>query len=111
MGAQGLDISTDEDDYRPATTGTGTEWLQKMKDEFGPISSAPAATAVLDFEKPLVELDRRIREVRFVLPRAAGCRSAGLQSILKCTLISPAGSVARSDSSCCKHATLTIRRP
>jgi hypothetical protein len=37
-----------------------------MKAEFDPMHSAPAATAVLDFEKPLVELDRRIREV--------GCR-------------------------------------
>lgn len=42
---------------------TGDAWFKHMKSEFDPVSSAPPATAVLDFEKPLVELDRRIREV------------------------------------------------
>lgn len=41
----------------------GDAWFKHMKSEFDPVSSAPPATAVLDFEKPLVELDRRIREV------------------------------------------------
>jgi hypothetical protein len=35
-----------------------------MKQEFGPIKHAPSSIAVLDFEKPLVELDKRIQEVR-----------------------------------------------
>lgn len=42
----------------------GKEWFDDMKAEFGPIRHAPASTAVLDFEKSLVELDRRILEVR-----------------------------------------------
>lgn len=44
----------------------GDAWFKHLKSEFDPVSSAPPATAVLDFEKPLVELDRRIREVRQV---------------------------------------------
>lgn len=46
---------------------SGEAWFQHMKAEFDPVSSAPPTTAVLDFEKPLVELDRRIREVRVVV--------------------------------------------
>lgn len=44
-----------------------SEWYAHMKAEFDPVSSAPPTTAVLDFEKPLVELDRRIREVRSIV--------------------------------------------
>jgi hypothetical protein len=46
---------------------SASEWYAHMKAEFGPVSSAPPTTAVLDFEKPLVELDRRIREVRSIV--------------------------------------------
>jgi hypothetical protein len=46
---------------------SASEWYSHMKAEFGPVSSAPPTTAVLDFEKPLVELDRRIREVRSIV--------------------------------------------
>lgn len=44
-----------------------SEWYAHMKAEFDPVTSAPPTTAVLDFEKPLVELDRRIREVRSIV--------------------------------------------
>jgi len=42
----------------------GREWLQSILAKFGPITETPGTTAVLDFEKPLLELDNRITEVR-----------------------------------------------
>jgi acetyl-CoA carboxylase carboxyl transferase subunit alpha len=44
----------------------GREWMQTMLARFGPLAEKPENTAVLDFEKPLVELDNRIKEVRKV---------------------------------------------
>ena len=41
----------------------GREWLQTMLSRFGPVAEKAENTAVLDFEKPLVELDNRIKEV------------------------------------------------
>ena len=41
----------------------GREWLQTILSRFGPITEKAQNTAVLDFEKPLVELDNRIKEV------------------------------------------------
>lgn len=41
----------------------GREWMQTMLSRFGPIAEKAENTAVLDFEKPLVELDNRIKEV------------------------------------------------
>lgn len=41
----------------------GREWLQMLLSRFGPIRQAPQNAHVLDFEKPLVELDNRIKEV------------------------------------------------
>ncbi len=41
----------------------GREWLQTFLSRFGPITQKAENTAVLDFEKPLVELDNRITEV------------------------------------------------
>ena len=41
----------------------GREWLQTILSRFGPITQKAENTAVLDFEKPLVELDNRIKEV------------------------------------------------
>lgn len=40
------------------------EWLQSILSRFGPVKEKASNTTVLDFEKPLVELDNRIREVR-----------------------------------------------
>ncbi|GMH40463.1 hypothetical protein BSKO_08367 [Bryopsis sp. KO-2023] len=44
----------------------GREWLQQLLSKFGPITDRSPNTFVLDFEKPLVELDNRIKEVRKV---------------------------------------------
>lgn len=41
----------------------GKEWLQSILSRFGPVKERAANTTVLDFEKPLVELDNRIKEV------------------------------------------------
>jgi len=42
----------------------GREWLQSILSRFGPVRERASNTTVLDFEKPLVELDNRIKEVR-----------------------------------------------
>jgi len=42
----------------------GREWLQSILSRFGPVKEKASNTTVLDFEKPLVELDNRIKEVR-----------------------------------------------
>jgi hypothetical protein len=42
----------------------GREWLQSILSRFGPVKERASNTTVLDFEKPLVELDNRIKEVR-----------------------------------------------
>ena len=46
----------------------GREWLQTLLSRFGPITQKAENTAVLDFEKPLVELDNRIKEVPLAAP-------------------------------------------
>lgn len=45
----------------------GNEWLQTILSRFGPIKEKASNTTVLDFEKPLVELDNRIKEVGYRL--------------------------------------------
>lgn len=45
----------------------GREWLQQLLSKFGPITEKAMNTHVLDFEKPLVELDNRIKEVYILL--------------------------------------------
>ena len=47
-------------------TRGGREWLQSFFSKFGPVQKKSENLAVLDFEKPLVELDMRILEVRKV---------------------------------------------
>mmetsp|Transcript_22619 Transcript_22619/g.70223 ORF Transcript_22619/g.70223 Transcript_22619/m.70223 type:complete len:358 (-) Transcript_22619:33-1106(-) len=42
------------------------EWFSSFVKRFNPIADKPEKPAVLDFEKPLVELDTRINEVRKV---------------------------------------------
>lgn len=44
----------------------GREWLQSILSRFGPVKEKASNTTILDFEKPLVELDNRIKEVRTV---------------------------------------------
>lgn len=46
----------------PGSQG-GREWLQSILSRFGPVKEKASNTTVLDFEKPLVELDNRIKEV------------------------------------------------
>ena len=41
----------------------GREWLETILSRFGPVKERAAAVTTLDFEKPLVELDKRIKEV------------------------------------------------
>lgn len=43
--------------------GGGREWFQQLLSKFGPMTDRSPNTFVLDFEKPLVELDNRIKEV------------------------------------------------
>lgn len=50
-----------------AEPSVGREWLQTLLSRFGPITQKAQNTAVLDFEKPLVELDNRIKEVTKIL--------------------------------------------
>jgi hypothetical protein len=45
----------------------GKEWFQTILSRFGPIKTQPPTVSTLEFEKPLLELDKRIREVE--LPR------------------------------------------
>ncbi|GLC37743.1 Chromatin assembly factor 1 subunit p50 [Pleodorina starrii] len=44
----------------------GREWLGTILSRFGPVKDKSQNTAVLEFEKPLLELDKRIKEVRKV---------------------------------------------
>jgi hypothetical protein len=41
----------------------GREWLGTILSRFGPIKERAQTVTVLDFEKPLIELDKRIQEV------------------------------------------------
>lgn len=52
----------------------GREWLQTLLSRFGPMTERAQNTAVLDFEKPLVELDNRINQVSG--PRSQSARLA-----------------------------------
>ncbi len=45
------------------TRQAGREWLQGLLSRFGPMNDKASNAYVLDFEKPLVELDNRIKEV------------------------------------------------
>jgi acetyl-CoA carboxylase carboxyl transferase subunit alpha len=39
------------------------EWLDTILSRFGPVKAKTQSPTVLDFEKPLLELDKRIKEV------------------------------------------------
>jgi acetyl-CoA carboxylase carboxyl transferase subunit alpha len=41
----------------------GREWLETILSRFGPIRDRAQTVTTLDFEKPLLELDKRIKEV------------------------------------------------
>lgn len=46
--------------YRASTV----PFTQQLKDEFGPLKGRAKKVAILDFERPLIELDKKIAEVR-----------------------------------------------
>lgn len=56
--------ATPPDVPKPRGRQGGREWLQSILSRFGPVKEKASNTTVLDFEKPLVELDNRIKEVR-----------------------------------------------
>ena len=63
--AKGKSEPPDVPKARPkAVQQGGHEWLQTILSRFGPVKERASNTTVLDFEKPLVELDNRIKEVR-----------------------------------------------
>ena len=50
----------------------GREWLATILSRFGPVKDKAQNTATLEFEKPLLELDKRIREVSVGVPHKLG---------------------------------------
>eukprot|EP00210_Caulerpa_lentillifera_P001380 g1327.t2 len=57
--------------YRPDVpkdrrAGRGGDWLKRLFSRFTPLSDRSKTSLVLDFEKPLINLDNRIKEVRRV---------------------------------------------
>lgn len=46
-----------------AAQQVGKEWLETILSRFGPATDKAQNITTLDFEKPLLELDRRIKEV------------------------------------------------
>lgn len=49
----------------------GREWLESILSRFGPATDRPSNPTTLDFEKPLLELDKRIKEARVQRRRVA----------------------------------------
>lgn len=56
--------------------------MEMKRKDFDPIYKSPAATAVLDFEKPLMDLDARINEVHVPLTRKC-CIAVALTRALR----------------------------
>jgi len=56
----------------------GREWLDTFLARFGPVRDKAMQPTTLDFEKPLLELDKRIKEARPARPAAA--RAAPLEA-------------------------------
>lgn len=52
----------------------GREWLETILSRFGPATDRAQNITTLDFEKPLLELDKRIKEVRVQEMRALSRR-------------------------------------
>ncbi|MEW5312704.1 MAG: hypothetical protein WDW38_004318 [Sanguina aurantia] len=64
MGAMGRFIPPDAP--KEGVIQGGREWMETILSRFGPVRDRAQNTTTLDFEKPLVELDKRIKEVRKV---------------------------------------------
>jgi hypothetical protein len=60
VGAFGRAASSDE----PSTRAFGGPFLESLLSRFGPTTDRAPNLTTLDFEKPLLELDKRIKEVR-----------------------------------------------
>jgi hypothetical protein len=55
----------------------GKEWLDALIARFNPVREKAQTVTTLDFEKPLLELDKRIKEVRISM---LCCADAGTES-------------------------------
>jgi hypothetical protein len=64
-------------DAAAAAVGRGKEWLGTILSRFGPATDRAQNITTLEFEKPLLELDKRIKEVR-----ARGAVVLGVMSAL-----------------------------
>lgn len=62
MGAMGRFIPPDA--QKNGVIQGGRAWMETILSRFGPVRDKAQNTTTLDFEKPLVELDKRIKEVR-----------------------------------------------
>ena len=60
---RGLSLRTAAESGFGLTRQAGRDWLQNMLSRFGPMNDRASNAHVLDFERPLVELDNRIKEV------------------------------------------------
>ena len=58
----------------------GREWLATILSRFGPVKEKAAMVTTLEFEKPLLELDKRIKEVRMRCRRERGRGAARRRS-------------------------------
>ena len=73
----------------------GREWLQSILSRFGPVKERASNTTVLDFEKPLVELDNRIKEVRHRRGQQGACgHQAATQTSQPCRSAASAAAAA-----------------
>lgn len=63
---RGLSLRTMSESGSPAfalTRQAGRDWVESLLSRFGPLKDKATNAHVLDFERPLVELDNRIKEV------------------------------------------------
>lgn len=56
--------STPPDAPKDDNKSGSREWFDTILSRFGPVKEKTQSPTVLDFEKPLLELDKRIKEVR-----------------------------------------------
>ena len=57
------DIPAPRKIIREKIIAEGREWIETILSRFGPIKERAQTVTTLDFEKPLLELDKRIKEV------------------------------------------------
>jgi acetyl-CoA carboxylase carboxyl transferase subunit alpha len=64
---------------KDAALAGGKEWIQSILSRFGPATDRAQNITTLEFEKPLLELDKRIKEVRGLPDR--GTRGVGVMGL------------------------------